>query len=388
MNYVSFSPHYPPNYIPFWVNLHNMGVTVLGLADIAWEELPQPLHAALIEYYRVGSAFNYDELLRALGYFTHRYGKIDRLESHNEFWLESDARLRTDFNIPGLHVEDMPRVKRKSEMKKMFKQAGLPVPRGRVIHALDDALALAQETGYPLVAKPDIGVGASRTFKLHNARELDEFFQNKPQGDYIFEEFIKGDMVTFDGLTDQDGKLVFINSLKYSGGLLETLNQSLDFWYCTQREIPADLLDAGTRIVQAYHLRERFFHFEFFRDSSGQLIPLEVNMRPPGGLATELFNYTNDIDIYREYANVVVHNRFEVLAERPYYCAYVARRLSFQYRYSPAEILSAYPRQVVHMVPPGGESNLALGDYGFIVRTPDQDEMEAMLHTIIEKTRD
>ena len=78
----------------------------------------------------------------------------------------------------------------------------------------------------------------------------------------------------------------------------------------------------------------------------------------------------------------------EALAERPYYCAYVARRLSFQYRYSPAEILSAYPRQVVHMVPPGGESNLALGDYGFIVRTPDQDEMEAMLHTIIEKARD
>jgi len=40
---------------------------------------------------------NYDEMLRALGYFTHRYGKIDRIDSLNEYWLETEARLRTDF---------------------------------------------------------------------------------------------------------------------------------------------------------------------------------------------------------------------------------------------------------------------------------------------------
>ena len=49
---------------------------------------------------------NYDELLRACGYFTHRYGKIDRLDSHTEYWMETEARLRTDFNVPG------PRIKR------------------------------------------------------------------------------------------------------------------------------------------------------------------------------------------------------------------------------------------------------------------------------------
>ena len=56
----------------------------------------------------------YDELLRALGYFTHHYGKIDRLDSLNEYWLETEAQLRTDFNIPGLKTDDMPRIKRKS----------------------------------------------------------------------------------------------------------------------------------------------------------------------------------------------------------------------------------------------------------------------------------
>ena len=28
------------------------------------------------------------------------FGRIDWLESNNEYWLERDARLRTDFNIP------------------------------------------------------------------------------------------------------------------------------------------------------------------------------------------------------------------------------------------------------------------------------------------------
>ena len=77
--------------------------------------------AALTEYYRVNDMHNYDELLRACGYFTHRFGKLDRLDSQNEYWLETEAQLRTDFNIPGLKVEDMGRIKRKSLMKQTLK---------------------------------------------------------------------------------------------------------------------------------------------------------------------------------------------------------------------------------------------------------------------------
>jgi hypothetical protein len=157
MNFISFSPHFPPNYYPFCTNLRKKGVNVLGLADASYSELRPELKAALTEYYRVSNPHNYDELVRALGYFTHRYGKIDRLESHNEYWLESDARLRTDFNIPGFHTVDMAKVKRKSEMKKMFIKASIPVARGRVLNTPRQAKNLAEEIGFPLIAKPDIG---------------------------------------------------------------------------------------------------------------------------------------------------------------------------------------------------------------------------------------
>jgi hypothetical protein len=103
--------------VNFSIQLKRMGGNVLGLADEAYHNLPDALHWALTEYYRVDSLSNYDQLLRALGYFTHRYGKIDRLDSLNEFWLETEAQLRTDFNIPGINNEGIMKIKRKSEMK-------------------------------------------------------------------------------------------------------------------------------------------------------------------------------------------------------------------------------------------------------------------------------
>lgn len=385
MNFVSFSPHFPPNYVAFAVNLRRRGVNVLGLADAPYDELQYELRAALNEYYRVSNQHNYDELLRAVGYFTHHYGKIDRLESHNEYWLEYDARLRTDFNIPGLKVSDMPAIKRKSEMKKRFVQAGLRAPRGRVCNTLQEAQSLAAETGFPLVAKPDIGVGANMTSKIHSQSELKRFFANKPLMEIIFEEFIPGQIRTFDGLVDQDGKIVFYSSLAYSEGVMNLVNQGNDFFYYTQREIPAKLEAAGRKMVEIYNLRERFFHFEFFDVEDGEFVALEVNMRPPGGLTTDMWNFANDIDIYREYANIVVENRFVAAATRPYYCAYFSRRNGRAYCHSHEEILSSFPHQIVAHSAISGVFSAALGDYGYLARSPDLGELAEMSAWIFEQ---
>ncbi len=385
MNYVSFSPHFPPNYVPFCVQLQRQGVTVLGLADEAYDCLPPALRAALREYYRVNNPNRYDELLRALGYFTHKYGKLDRLESHNEFWLESDARLRTDFNIPGLRSADMEAMKRKSAMKARFTQAGIRVARGRLAATQAEGLALIEETGFPVVAKPDSGVGANKTYKLTSREELEAFFRDKPPVEYFLEEFVNGTIVTFDGLVDQDGRIVFSSSMQYSDGVMDMVNLGQDFWYWMVREIPADLAAAGQRLVDVYGLRERFFHFEFFRQADGGLVGLEVNMRPPGGLTTDMWNYANDMDIYCEYANVVVSNRFVGPAERPYFCAYVGRRRNKAYRRTPEEARAAFPKNIVHHEPISGIFASAIGDYGILVRTPEEAEMFAIVNWLLEK---
>ena len=324
MNFVFLSPHFPPNYYQFAVGLRELGVNVLGLADEPYQNLRYELKSALKEYYYASNMHNYDNLYRGMGHFIHRYGRIDRLDSLNEYWLETEAQLRTDFNIPGFKTDTIQRVKRKSLMKQTYMDAGIPVARGKVVQNLTDARKFIDEVGYPLVAKPDIGVGAAKTYKLYNDKELVLFFQAKPPVDYILEEFIQGTILTFDGLADRDGTPVFSSSMQYSRGIMETVNDDADIYYYTLREIPSDLTDAGQETLKAFDVRERFFHFEFFRsDRDQQIVALEVNMRPPGGLTTDMFNYSNDIDVYREWAHVVVYNRFTATYNRPYFCCYI-----------------------------------------------------------------
>ncbi len=387
MNFVFLSPHFPPNYYKFAVALKNQGVTVLGLADENYDSLRPELKSALTEYYRVGEMHDYNELVRALGYFTHRYGKLDRIDSHSEYWLETEARLRTDFNIPGIRTNQIDRIKRKSKMREAFIKAGIKVARGRIVKDLKDALKLVKETGYPLVAKPDVGVGAAATYKIHHEIELKAFFDTKPPVDYLLEEFIKGRICTFDGLTDREGKPVFLNSLEYSAGVMETVLDDALIYYYTLREIPADLEALGRRVLEAFDVGERFFHFEFFReDATGGLLALEVNMRPPGGLTTDMFNYACDIDVYNAWASIIAGKGFPYPEySHKYYCCYVGRKFNRDYSHSEKDIFQAYGDKICHHESISGVFSRALGDYGYVVRSPALEDVIEVAEFIQEQ---
>ena len=91
--------------------MKKVGINVLGIGQADMTIYRKCLRA-LTEYYRVDSLEDYDAVLKAVAFLTFKYGKIHRLESHNEHWLVQDARLRTDFNIFGLKTEDMGRLKK------------------------------------------------------------------------------------------------------------------------------------------------------------------------------------------------------------------------------------------------------------------------------------
>ncbi len=369
MNYVYFSPHFPPNYYHFCVALKKFGATVLGLGDLNYNELRPELRSAFTEYFKVEDMHNYNQLLRATGYFTWKYGKIEGIDSNNEYWLETEAKLRTDFNIDGIRLHELDIIKQKSQMKKVFLNAGVNVARGRVIDTFEDALEFIQETGYPVVGKPDTGVGAANTYKINNDDELRFFFETKPDIPYIMEEFIKGDIESFDGLTDNCGNLLFYTGHAYDSGVMEVVNNDTHVSYYSFRDIPKDLEEAGRKIIKAFKVKSRFFHFEFFRlHNSGKLVALEVNMRPPGGFTTDMFNYACDFDIYQEWASVVVNNKMTAPFTRKYHVCYVSRKFNKNYVLSHDEVLSKYKAMIIHNDHVPDALAPALGNYGYILR--------------------
>jgi len=382
MNFVQLSPHFPTNYPPFIEKLRQNGVNVLGIGDVSYDSLPEMVKRNLVEYYRVSDLHRYDELVRAMGYFTHRFGKLDKVESHNEYWLETEARLRTDFNLDGPKIDEIGWVKQKSRMKQIYVKAGIPVAKGRIVKSLRDAQKLISEVGYPVIAKPDIGVGAANTYKISNDLDLNHFFENPPAVDYIFEEFITGDIFSFDGLTNQDGQVVFYTSHFYSHGIMETVNDDTHIYYCSLRDIPDEIVEIGFRTVQAFNVRARFFHLEFFKTQEGRIVALEVNMRPPGGLTTDMFNYANDFDIYQEYANMIAYNQFNAHYERPYHCAYISRKNRYHYVMQHQQILENYGHLIVQHDPISPIIRDALGDYGYVIRSPYLEEIYEVINEI------
>jgi phosphoribosylaminoimidazole carboxylase (NCAIR synthetase) len=383
MNILLLSPYFPPNWYNFAIALRRVGANVLGLGDEPYEALRHELRDALTEYYRVSDLHQYDELVRACGYFTHNYGKLDRIESHNEYWLATDAALRTDFNVMGPKTTDIALVKHKSQMKEVFRQAGIAVAPGQLVGDQSTVLNFVTEVGYPLVAKPDIGVGAVATYKINNRMELEQFFQEKPPVDYIIEKFVVGDLYSFDGLTDQAGNIVFFTSHYFSQGIMETVNDQLDIYYNSMRIIPEGLESIGRKAVKAFRIRERFFHIEFFQVAPGKWVALEINMRPPGGLTMDMFNYANDIDLYQEWANIVVFNQFMSEYSRPYHCAYIGRKANGMHKLSHADILANYASYLVYYEKISPVLAPALGDDGYVIRSPDLGQLQSVIHNLL-----
>ena len=98
-NFIFISPNFPAAYWKFCAELKNNGLRVLGIGDCPYDMLADELKDSLNEYYKVSSLENYEEVFRAVAFLTYKHGKIDWLESNNEYWLEKDAALRTAFHI-------------------------------------------------------------------------------------------------------------------------------------------------------------------------------------------------------------------------------------------------------------------------------------------------
>jgi len=370
MNVVILSPHFPPPMVMYCIRLRDAGATVLGIADAPYEQLRPELRAALTEYYRVNDMHDMGALIRAVGYLTHQYGKIDRIESLNEYWLETEARLRSEFNVAGLREDQMRRIRRKSAMKRIFERAGVPVARGRVVRtrsATPSAHAFVEEVGYPIIAKPDVGVGAARTYRIENDDDLDAFLGDRPPIDYILEEELTGQLLSFDGLVDRAGNLVFASSLVYGVPVLDAV-RGADMFYWIDRDIAPDLVEIGERTIRAFDIRSRPFHFEFFRQPSGELAALEVNMRQPGGLTVDMWNWANDIDFYRAWADVLVRGTARVATDRPYYCLWSGRKTGKRYRLSHDEVLERFKPLLVHFERVDDVFSAAIGNFGYILR--------------------
>lgn len=394
MNVIFISPHFPLYYWNFCDRLKKRGVNVLGIGDAAYESISNECKNSLTEYYKVNSLENFDEVYRACAFFAYKYGKIDWIESENEYWLEMEATLRQEFNVnTGTKIDQMGPMKYKSKMKAVYEKAGIKACRYHLVNDYEGCLTFLKEVGYPVVVKPDNGVGAAATYKLKSLEEFDYFWSTKPNVQYIMEEFVPGHVETFDGITNSKKEILICSSHKMMVSIMDSVNDNADAVFHSQKVEGMDIYEVGKRTVEAFDTRSRYFHFEFFRldedkpglGKKGDLLGLEVNMRAPGAYMPDMLNWACDCDVYDIWAKMLIVDSKPEEIERKYSVGYASRRNANKYKYSLDEIRNMYGNHILVDLDVPKVLSAAMGDHTCIFRHEDESKMMEILRAILER---
>lgn len=389
-NFIFLSPNFPENYWHFCRELKNNGLRVLGIGDCPYEQLKPELTESLDEYYKVSRLENYNEVAQAVAFFQEKYGKIDWLESNNEYWLERDAHLRTDFGInSGFHNEDIPRIKYKSKMKEYYAQAGIPTARYHLVQEWDDAKAFIDQVHYPVIIKPDNGVGASNTFKINNDIELGYFFEqryhNQDHTQYIMEEFVRAEVNSYDAIINSQGEPIFETGNVTPMSIMDIVNNNDNSVFYIVKDLPEDTRRAGRAAIKAFDVKNRFVHFEFFRltddmeglGKKGEIIGLEVNMRPSGGCTPDMINFAHSTDVYKIWADMIAYDSTLKPTGPDYFCIFSGRRNGKNFKLSHEDLLAKYGSHIRQHCPVSDVLSGAMANYMYLAVFSTQEELDA-----------
>lgn len=398
MNFVFISPNFPYTYWNFCDRLHKNGVNVLGVGDEKYENLDPHLKNCLTEYYQVTSLEDYGQAFKAVAYYSYKYGKIDWIESMNEYWLQLDARLRTDFNVTtGVQNGQIDFIKEKSLMKQIYYKAGIPTARQHVVTTYEEGRKFVDQVGYPVIVKPNVGVGANNTWKLWSDENLQKFYYFLKNTPYVMEEFIEGNIVSYDAIVDSHGNPLFESSTEWPPSIMDIVDNDLNLAYYVRPDVPEALRDLGRRTVKAFDVKSRFVHLEFFRLTKprpgigdvGDYAALEVNMRPAGGYTPDMMNFAHATDVYQLWADMVTLDR-RVLwpTDRDAFCVYAGRKDGHPYVHTHEEIMEKYGSSMRMQEEMPQLNWPQMGRMMYTVRLDTREQTEEFIHFVQdEKTQ-
>jgi biotin carboxylase len=385
MNVLFISCHYPTTTSPLYCErLAKAGANVLGIGDVPSGSLPAHLRDCLRAYRQVPNMNDREAMVAAGRELRDRFGTIDRVDSNIEHWLTTEAAIRADQHIAGMQPEYLTHARSKIGMKELFAAAGVPLMAGINTTDKERVREFAQFHGFPLFFKPDTGVGSLGVFRCDSMEDLDARLPTLPDN-YLCEPYIKGRILTFDGLADKNSEVFYCTSHTYRAGVADMIEDMGDTHVYSFRELPPGLEALGRRAVKSFGVQERFFHIEFFETAPGEYLALEMNLRAPGSTVLHLMNYAADLDIFDAWARLLARGENKLAYSRKYHAAHVGRRDALRYAHGHIAVLDRLGPALVHHARLPEEDRAGLGDECYIIRHENFDELKALIAYIEAK---
>jgi biotin carboxylase len=371
--------------IQYTRGLKEVGAEVYGVADTPREALSPELRSYMTGYLQVPRIMDEDDVIaRVTAWLGGR--SVDRILANWEPLTILAARLREKFQMPGMSPDVVRGFRDKQIMKDRVKAAGLRVPRSVRVRTEREIRAAVEEIGFPLVLKPIAGAGSADTHKVSDKTELEAvLLQMRHVQEASCEEYIEGEEFTYDTVSI-GGVPAYENVASYLPKPIEARNvEWISPVIITVRDMKQAKLqkgiELGRNVLKALQMGDGFTHMEWFLTPKGEAVFGEIGCRPGGAHLVDQMNWTSDIDLFREWARVAVHGRFEANTERKYNVGIVFKRAMGQGRITRIEGLGNWLREAGPWMvedklfrpgtPRRNWKNTLLSDGHVVVRHPD-----------------
>ena len=324
---------------------------------------------------------------------------VDRLEATIEAHTMAAAQVREACTIPGTSVRTAWLCRDKPSMKEVLRSAGVPTAASAAVDSAAGAREFAERTGFPLILKPRSGAGASGTVRVDSVAELDDalgVFGGQGVESIAVEEFVEGHEGFYDTIA-VDGHVAVDFVSHYYPNVLEAMRTRwISPQFVSTNRIDSageygELREMGARVIAALGIGTSATHMEWFFGPKGLRFS-EIGCRPPGVGAWDLYSAGNDMDLYRAWADAIVHGGTATVPSRRFASGIVALRPSQDgviSGYSGVdELQQQYGEWVIdaHLPSPGTPTQGVEAGYmanAYVrMRHPDYDTLRGMLDAV------
>ena len=398
MNVVFVEPFFPSTQRHFARALAEAGATVIGVGESPAEALDEQLKGWLHDYAQVPSVTDVDAMTRQVRWTQDKLW-VNRIEATIEAHTLATAQVREACTIPGTSVRTAWLCRDKPSMKQVLREAGVPTAASTAVGSAAEALAFAEQVGFPLILKPRSGAGAADTMRAEDAAGLEHalgVFGGQGVESIAVEEFVEGHEGFYDTITI-NGQVALDFASHYYPNVLEAMRTRwISPQFISTNRIDtapeyAELREMGRRVNAALGIETSATHMEWFFGPKGLKFS-EIGCRPPGVGAWDLYSAGNEIDVYREWAMAIVHGETGSVPSRRYASGVIALRPDQDGRitgYTGAEeINQQYGEWIIdaHLPPPGTATQPVEAGYmanAYVrMRHPDYDALRGMLDAV------
>lgn len=332
MNIVFVEPAFPPTQRHFVRALAEVGASVIGIGERPGDHLDDELKSWMTHYHQVPTVVDAGILTDAVRWVQDKVW-VDRLESTIESHTMAAAQAREACTIPGTSVRTAWLCRDKPSMKEVLRAAGVPTAASAAVTSAADVHAFVADIGFPVILKPRTGAGALDTVRVDDAGQLDEAlgrFGGQGVESIAVEEFVEGHEGFYDTVSiDGHAALDFVSH--YYPNVLEAMRTrwiSPQFVSTNRIDTASDyqeLRELGARVNAALGIGTSATHMEWFFGPKGLRFS-EIGCRPPGVGAWDLYSAGNDMDLYRAWADAIVHGHIGARPSRQFATGIVALR--------------------------------------------------------------